>query len=93
MGNRLAVRRKFTNLAAKENSVHFVKRRGQSGRKSVAERPSEPIRIYLIKFWARVKEYRISQTVKALSASQRSAIGSRRPWPPSFVPTSIQLVG
>jgi len=25
MGNRLAVRRKYTNLAAKENSVHCVK--------------------------------------------------------------------
>jgi hypothetical protein len=44
MRNRLAVRRKYINLASRENSVHSVKRLGKFGRKNEAEKPEGQIK-------------------------------------------------
>ena len=67
------------NMAlAKENSVHCVKKRGQSGRKSGAENRSGLIQICLIRFWAKVKRWRTSQIEKVLSARRRLVTGLRK---------------
>jgi len=93
MGNRPAARRKFTNLAAKENSVHFAKRRGRFGRKGVAENQGEPIRIYLTRYWARVKGLRTSRLVKVQLARRPLAIDSKKPWRPNQDPANTQSAG